>query len=67
MTASDYMEYALYQQREQEMNLRNEHRRVAMERQGVRPARRTTRPRAGLVHTVRNRVNAFVSRVPARG
>jgi hypothetical protein len=67
MTASDYVEYALYHQREQEMNLRNERRRVALERQGVRPAARTTGPRPGLARTVRNRVNALVTGVPARG
>jgi hypothetical protein len=67
MTASEYVEYALYRQREQEMNLRNERRRVALERQDVRPASPATGPRPGLAHVVRNRVNALVTRVPARG
>jgi hypothetical protein len=66
MTASDYIEYALYRQREQEMNLRNERRRLTLERQEGRPARRTS-SRAGLAYAVRNRVNALVTRVPARG
>ena len=39
MTASDYVEYALYRQREQEMNLRNERRRVALERERQAPRR----------------------------
>jgi hypothetical protein len=67
MTASHHVEYALYQQREHEMNLRNERRRVALERQGVRPASRKGGSRPGLAHAVRNRVNALVTRAPARG
>lgn len=67
MTASDYVEYALYQQREQEMNLRNERRRVALERQGVRPTARRTGSRLRVRHGLRHRLNALVTRVPARG
>ena len=67
MTASDYVENALYRQREQEMNLRNERRRIALERQSVRPASRATSSRPGLAHAVRNRLNALVTGVPARG
>ena len=63
MTASEYVEFALYHQREQEMNLRNERRRVVLERQGVRPT--AANPR--LAHVLRSRLNAFVGRVPARG
>jgi hypothetical protein len=67
MTASDYMEFALYQQREQAMNLRNERRRIALERQGVRFAARRARSSRGLSYVVRHRLTELFSDVPARG
>ena len=67
MTASDYMETALYRQREQEMNLRNERRRVVLERQGVRSVARRTRSARGLSYVVRHRLAELFSDVPARG
>lgn len=67
MTASEYIDTALYRQREQEMNLRNERRRVALERQGVHPTVRTTGSRPGLAYALRRRLNTLVTRVPARG
>ena len=67
MTASDHMEYALYRQREQEMNLRNERRRVALERQGIRLAARRARSARGLSYVVRHRLTELFSDVPARG
>ena len=67
MTASDYMETALYRQREQEMNLRNERRRVVLERQGVRSVARRTRSARGLSYVVRQRLAELFSDVPARG
>ncbi len=67
MTASDYVEYALYRQHEQEMNLRNERRRVVLERQGVRAKARRTRGRGGLPYVVRHRLTELFSDAPARG
>jgi hypothetical protein len=67
MTASDYVEYALYRQREQEMNLRNERRRVVLERQGVRFAARRARSARGLPYVVRHRLTELFSDAPARG
>lgn len=67
MTAADYVEYALYRQREQEMNLRNERRRVALERQGVRFAARRGRSARGLPYVVRHRLTELFSDLPARG
>ncbi|MDX6277179.1 MAG: hypothetical protein QOJ72_1307 [Nocardioidaceae bacterium] len=67
MTASDYVDNAIYRQREQEMNLRNERRRVALERQGVRFAARRTRSTHGLSYVVRHRLAELFADVPARG
>ena len=67
MTASDYTEYALYQQREQAMNLRNERRRIALERQGVRFAARRARTPRGLSYVVRHRLTELFTDAPARG
>ena len=67
MTASEHLEYALYRQREQEMNLRNERRRVALERQGVRTAARRTRSTRGLSYVARHRLAELFADVPARG
>ncbi|MDX6233704.1 MAG: hypothetical protein QOH68_2776 [Nocardioidaceae bacterium] len=67
MTASDYTEYAIYQQREQAMNLRNERRRIALERQGARFAARRARSARGLPYVVRHRLSELFSDVPARG
>jgi hypothetical protein len=67
MTASEYMDTALYRQREQEMNLRNERRRIVLERHGVRAkARRATAAR-GLSYTVRHRLAELFSDAPAHG
>jgi hypothetical protein len=67
MTATDYIETTLYHQRELEMNLRNERRRMALERQGVRPTVGSTGSRRGLVQGLRHRLAAFVTHAPARG
>ncbi len=67
MTASDYVEYALYRQREQEMNLRNERRRVVLERQGVRASGPPDAVRRGLPYVVRHRLAELFSDAPARG
>lgn len=67
MTALDYVENALYRQREQEMNLRNERRRVALERQAVRPTARTNGSRPSLAHVLRHRLAALVTGAPVRG
>ena len=65
MTASDYVEQALYLQREQEMNLRNERRRVALERHAVRSTAR--RSRRGLSYIVRHRLAELFSDAPVHG
>ena len=65
MTASDYVESALYRQREQEMNLRNERRRAVLERQGARGKARRTRH--GLSYVVRHRLAELFSDAPAHG
>jgi len=67
MTAVDYVEQALYRQHEREMNLRNERRRVVLERQGVRTKARRTRSRGGLPYVVRHRLIELFSGTPARG
>ena len=67
MTASDYVDYAIYRHREQEMDLRNERRRVALERHGVRPTARQARVRRGLSYVVRHRLEELFSDAPARG
>jgi hypothetical protein len=67
MTATDHIESTLYQQREREMNLRNERRRVALERQALSPTVRTSGSRRGLAHALRSRLTALVTGVPARG
>lgn len=67
MVASDYVERALYQQREQEMNLRNERRRVVLERQAARSGARRTRSGRGLPYIVRHRLTELFSSAPARG
>ncbi|MEV7395855.1 hypothetical protein [Aeromicrobium sp. NPDC092404] len=65
MTASDYTHHALFLQREQEMNLRNERRRVALERHGVRAKARPARH--GLSYVVRHRLAELFSDAPAHG
>ena len=67
MTASDYVGNVLHHQREQEMNLRNERRRVALERHAVRIAARRTRARRGLPYVARQRLAELFADVPARG
>jgi hypothetical protein len=67
MTASDYVETALYHQREREMNLRNERRRVVLERQGVRARARRASSARGLSYVVRHRLTELFSDSPARG
>lgn len=67
MTASDYIEQAAYVQREREMNVRNERRRVALERQGVRSAARRAHTRHGLTYVVRHRLTELFSDAPAHG
>ncbi|WP_332662797.1 hypothetical protein [Aeromicrobium sp.] len=67
MTALDYVENALYRQREQEMILRNERRRIVLERQAVRSEARRTRTRRGLPYVVRHRLTELFSDAPARG
>lgn len=67
MTALDYVENALYRQREQEMILRNERRRIVLERQAVRSVARRTRTRRGLPYVVRHRLTELFSDAPARG
>lgn len=59
MMTSGYIESALYNQREREMVLRNERRRIMLERQGVRP-----KARAG---GGRNRLHALLNGAPVRG
>jgi hypothetical protein len=67
MTTSDYIESALYRQREREMVLRNERHRIALERRAVRPSDRDIQARGGLVVSVRSRLHAFVTGTPVRG
>ena len=67
MTASDYIQSTLYHQREQEMNLRNERRRIALERHAVRTTARRVRARHGLSYVVRHRLAELFADAPARG
>ena len=67
MTASDYVESALYRQREQEMNLRNDRRRILLEREGVRAKARRTPSGRGLSYVVRHRLAELFSDAPAHG
>lgn len=57
MTASDYVESTLYHQREQAMNIRNERRRIVLERLAVRPTTHSLRTRRGLSHLMRHRLS----------
>jgi hypothetical protein len=67
MTATDYIESTLYHQREQEMVLNNERRRLALERRGVRPSARVGQVRGGLVPAARKRLHALLTGAPVRG
>jgi hypothetical protein len=67
MTASDYLESTLYHQREQAMNLRNERRRIVLERLAVRTTAHSLRTRRGLSYLVRHRLSELFSDAPARG
>ena len=67
MVASDYVEQSLYRQHEQELNFRNERRRVLLERQGVRAKARRSRSGRGLSYVVRHRLTELFSDAPARG
>jgi hypothetical protein len=69
MTTSEYVNHAIYRQREQEMNLRNERRRVALERHAIRSTTRRTRTRTrrGLSYVVRHRLAELFSDAPAHG
>ena len=67
MTASEYVESTLYRQRERELNLRNERRRIVLERQGVRAKARRAPGGRGLSYTVRHRLAELFSDAPAHG
>jgi hypothetical protein len=67
MTTSEYVNHAIYRRREQEMNLRNERRRVALERHAIRSTARRTRTRRGLSYVVRHRLAELFSDAPAHG
>lgn len=64
MMTSVYVESALYNQREREMVLRNERRRIMLEREGVRPGARAGGRRAP---ALRNRLHALLTGAPVRG
>ncbi len=65
MTASDYTDLSLHQLRERELTIRNELRRVTLERQDAGSPREGGR--AATSRSLRARFSALVARVPARG
>ena len=67
MTTTDYIEAALSQRREHEMNLRNERRRVVLERSAASSTARRARKRRGLPYVVRRRLAELFLDAPAHG
>jgi hypothetical protein len=65
MTASDYTDFALYQQRERELTIRNERRRLSLERQGESSTLGI--PRLAVKRSLRTRISMLIARVPVRG
>lgn len=65
MTASDYTHFTLHQQRERALATRNERRRVTLEH--LDESSPECNPHDTVRRSLRTRLDALVTRVPARG